>query len=551
VDSGEIPAPPLLALVGANNAGKSNMLRALDAFLTPGGAGVTESSFFDKSKSIIIEAAFADLSAAEQKTFKQYLFNGQLILRKEITLGVDGRSGKQKVETEYHGYLSRPKDWKLSVEAINEKEGTRPDWKRIAENCGLLEWVIGQDGKVTKKSYDEGVQKFLLSRDDIEFEEPKLGATQALGLQTNLLSRLPAFYLLPATADYSDEIDRRSTTTVFRRLMGELAERLLTTDPRFGKVEAALTTIRELFNEMPVPAAPAVGGQPQPEQRLAILGQIEAGLRDQVKRLMPSVQRVCLTVVLDEMKDFFSRGVTLKVDDGVLNDVLDKGHGMQRAMIFSLLQALIKNDAGKLLPGQAPPANGAPSIILAIEEPELYIHPQLQRLIYSVLCEFAKTDQVIYTTHAPTFVDVWNYESVMVVRKGNVAIGTKAHHCLAGVLGSPAEQKGFKLLNSFDLDANRLFFSEKIILVEGDQDQIGILAAARKLNLFSEFPEEIGVTIVIAGSKGEIPKFQKLLNAYKLPYAVWHEKDGHPDGHPENKAIIDVRWTPSLGQRID
>lgn len=540
VDSGLIPIPRLLALVGANNAGKSNILRAVDVFLTPGAGGVTESAFHDKSKPVLIEVTFDSLSAEEQREFRQYLFQGQLVLRKEIELEVDAKSGKTKASAEYHGYFTKPKDWWLSTEAVIEKEGQRPKWETIAQDHGILAEVTGADGKVNKASYEAGIKKILATRNDIQFEEPTLGKTQALGLQTNLLSRLPSFYLLPATADYSDEIDRRSTTTVFRRLMGELAERILKVDPRFEKVEAALKTIRELFNETPPDATAAASQETKPEERLKVLSEIEASLKDQVKRLMPSVQRVCLTVVMEEMKDFFSRGVTLKVDDGVLNDVLDKGHGLQRAIIFSLLQALIKNEAGKLLAGQTPPTNGAPSIILAIEEPELYIHPQLQRLIYGVLREFALTDQVIYTTHAPAFVDVWNYQNVSVVRKPSVTVGTKVHVCPNGTLGNETEKKGFKLLNSFDLDANRLFFAEKTILVEGVQDEIGILATARKLKLFEEFPEEIGFTIVEAGSKGEIPKFQKLLNAYKLPYVVWHEMDGNSATDVDNKAIIDL-----------
>lgn len=232
--------------------------------------------------------------------------------------------------------------------------------------------------------------------------------------------------------------------------------------------------------------------------------------------------------------------IALRVDDGVLNDVLDKGHGLQRAMIFSLLQALIKSDAGKLVPGQLAPKNGSPSIILAIEEPELYIHPQLQRVIFSVLREFSATDQVIYCTHAPSFVDVWNYSEVAVVKKDSVATGTKLHQCPAGVLGNETDKKGFQLLNSFDLEANRLFFAERVILVEGPQDYFAIVAAGRKKGVFKEFPEEVDHSVIVTGSKGEIPKFQKLLNAYKLAYVVLHEKDGRPDTDQDNEAIIDT-----------
>ncbi|HUA69232.1 MAG TPA: AAA family ATPase [Candidatus Saccharimonadales bacterium] len=346
VDSEPIPIPPLLALVGANNAGKSNILRALDVFLTAGAGGATESAFHDKSKPVVIEATFAALTADEQKEFKQYLFKGKLVLQKKITLEADTKSGKTKASAEYHGYFSKPKDWWLSTDGVIEKEGTpRPKWEKVAQDHGILADVTGADGKVNKTSYEAGIQKILASRNDIEFDEPTLGKTQALGIHPNLLSRLPSFYLLPATADYSDEIDRRSTTTVFRRLMGELAERILKTDPRFAKVETALKTIRELFNETPAEAKEAIAGAPKPEERLKVLSEIETSLKDQVKRLMPSVQRVCLSVVLEEMNDFFSRGVTLKVDDGILNDVLDKGHGLQRAIIFSLLQALIKTTA--------------------------------------------------------------------------------------------------------------------------------------------------------------------------------------------------------------
>src|SRR5579872_4249112 len=109
IDSGPIPVPAVLALVGANNAGKSNILRAVDVFLTPGGGGATEAAFYDKTKPVVIEATFASLSAEEQREFKQYLFNGKLVLRKEIALEIDAKTGKTKATAEYHGYFSKPK----------------------------------------------------------------------------------------------------------------------------------------------------------------------------------------------------------------------------------------------------------------------------------------------------------------------------------------------------------------------------------------------------------------------------------------------------------
>jgi hypothetical protein len=56
---------------------------------------------------------------------------------------------------------------------------------------------------------------------------------------------------------------------------------------------------------------------------------------------------------------------------------------------------------------------------------------------------------------------------------------------------------------------------------------------------FLELPDEIGLSIVVTGSKGEIPKFQRILNAFSLNYAVLMEMDGHDDQHRDNAAILD------------
>ena len=164
----------------------------------------------------------------------------------------------------------------------------------------------------------------------------------------------------------------------------------------------------------------------------------------------------------------------------------------------------------------------------------------MQRLVFGVLKEFSKTDQVLYTTHSPAFVDVTNYQCIGVVRKEDVNLGTCICQCPENVFGDPDERKTFMLLNAFSLQQNQLFFAQKIILVEGEMDLIAIIATGNKLGLFTEFPEERGYTVIVAGNKGAIPKFQRVLNAFTLPYVVLHEMDGQPEGEAQNKAIISL-----------
>lgn len=520
---------PLQALVGENNAGKSNILRALDCFLSPGAGGMDSADLNDPTQPAIIEAEFSGLSAGEKKRLRSYLIGDRILLQKKLTPEKDAKSGKTKIEVEYHGYQAEPKEWFLSTTKIEAKDG-RPKWKEIAEANGLLEYVKTADDKVTKASYEKGLAKYISEHDEVEYDAAELGKTQALGIPQNLLASLPEFYLLPGITDYSDEIDRRSSTTVFRRLMSDLADRIMRADARYVEIEAALAIVRHLLNP------PATGEE---AKRLESLGGVEVTLRDTIRKLMPSVQAVQLTVRVEETKEIFSNGVNIKIDDGVLTDVLDKGHGLQRSIVFALLQMLIKSkNQGK----------DARPIILAIEEPELYIHPHTQRLIYRVLMEFAGfvgdddtgtgTDQVLYTTHSPAFIDISRYERVCVIRK-ELASGTKSRQCEPDVLGSLAERKAFKLLTSFGLKHNELFFARDCVLLEGQEDEVGIIATARKLGRFKDLPDEIGLSIVVVEGKGDIPKFQKVLNAFGLSYGVLLELDGNPETHPQSAPIIE------------
>lgn len=528
--TGEVLLEPLQAFVGENNCGKSNLLRAVQCFLSSGTGDVEQDDFNDKTVPIIIECEFSDLTESESKRVRGYLLGKKILLRKELRLETDPKSGKVKVKAEYHGYKAEPTKACYSVRKIEEAE-KKPNWAKYAEEGGFLDAAKNAEGKVNKTSFSKALEAYLVDH-DVDYDTPELGDTQALGIPQNLLGVLPKFYMLPAITDYSDEIDRRSTTTVFRQLMGDLSERLLRSDPRYQDIDAALNRVRALLN-----SSQAEEGV----ERLEALGKIETQLRDTVKRLMPSVQGVQLSVDVEESRNIFSQGVTIKVDDGVLTDVLDKGDGMQRSLIFALLQMLIQATREKEGDGTER------SIILAIEEPELYIHPHCQRLVFGVLKAFAGVedegapkgkDQVLYATHAPAFVEIAHYERVAVVRKAHTAEGTKVRQCGEGVLGTPEDKAGFKLLTSFGLEHNEAFFARDVILVEGPNDKIGLIAAARKLNRIKDLPDELGLTIVECGSKGEVPKFQKILNAFGLTYGVLLELDGDPETDPQNAAII-------------
>lgn len=532
-DTGEVRVEPLQALVGENNSGKSNCLRALQCFLTSGAGGMEIQDFNIPDDPCLIECEFTGLNEDEIKRLRPYLLGDRVILRKELRIHDDEARGRKSVKAEYHGYQAEPRDLWLSLAKIEEKHGARPKWDDIFAAHDLPEYFRNAEGKVNKTSYKAGLERYL-AENDVEYDDPRLGETHALGIPQNLLSALPELYLLPAITDYSDEIDRRSSSTVFRRLMADLSDRIMSADPRHQELEEALSRVRALLNHVEEEGAP---------ERLEALGGVEASLRDVMKKLMPSVASISLEVQVEASKDIFARGVTIRVDDGVLTDVLDKGHGMQRSVVFSLLQMLIGAARRR---GEG----GCRPIILAIEEPELYIHPHCQRLIFRVLREFAGigddeaeaegSDQVIYTTHSPAFIEVWNYQRIGLVRKLDLATGTTVAQAERGVLGDPNDRKVFKTLTCFGLRHNEVFFARDAVIVEGPEDEIAVIATARKLGRIAELPDEIGVSIVVTNGKGDVPKFQKVLNAFGLQYGVMLEMDGKGDADAENARIQEL-----------
>ena len=117
-------------------------------------------------------------------------------------------------------------------------------------------------------------------------------------------------------------------------------------------------------------------------------------------------------------------------------------------------------------PEDAVPEGGAPaqtdqrlpSLVLAIEEPELYQHPSRQRHLASILLRLAsgaipgvaKKTQVMYTTHSPLFVGLDRFEQLRLLRKEDHAAGlpritkvTKAGlEGIAGELWTAGGQQG-------------------------------------------------------------------------------------------------------------
>lgn len=505
--------PQMLALVGENNAGKSNILNAINVFLSAGSGGINETDFNNIEEPIIITCKFEVNSIGLKKIWKPYMINDDLILEKHIWIEKDTNENIIGIKNEFHGYQAEPRDWYLSIKKIKEKLGDRPKWKDIVTENNLPDYFL-KESTCNKEIYTQGVAKYI-NENDVVYDNPDISETQALGFQSKAVSNLPRFYLLSSSANYTDETDRRSSTSTFRMLMSDLTDRIIKKDEKYSKIEEALKTVNDLLNENK--------DEDNNDTRLPALSSIEDKIKELLTKIMPSVERVKLKVNTEDVSTIFSKGVELKINDGVETDVTLKGHGLQRCVIFTLLQALILNSRRELVSGDEVVTEDHP-IILAIEEPELYIHPQLGKLFYDVLKAFSERDQVIYTTHSPRFIDVYEYESIAIIKKDKIK-GTQLSNCNLRAFEGLTDKKVFRGLTQLNSDVNEMFFARKVIVVEGPEDKIAVTETAKKLQKIDVRPEEIDTTIIVAGGKPAIPFFARVLNAFEIKYCVLHDLD--------------------------
>ena len=521
----EIPITDIHAFIGENNTGKSNLIRAVSILTAAGSAELSGEDFNNPEQPIIIRAKFTRLTDAEKLRWRPYLVSGNLVLEKHFSLEKDERSGKIRVGTEFHGYKSEPTATFLSIAKIEaEAGGGRVNWVDLVTTNSLPEYFL-REGRCTKPQYQTGLQRYL-GENEVEYDEPNLSATQALGLPSNVVAWLPQIHILKAITDYSREIEKRSTSTIFRKLMADLFERMLQSDPKYLEILNSLKSIHALLNRTP----------DVPGNRMSSIDLVENTLTVFLRNLMPSVQQVSMAVSLGELKDMFSAGVELKINDGVETGVLLKGDGLQRCLVFSLLHSLIQIERMEPIGSTSSPMTEHKSIILCIEEPELYIHPQLCKLFYDVMVEFSKNDQVIYTTLSPLFIDAYECGNISIVRKVNEVVGTEVRPHDPQKLAGLKDDQVFKCLARLNTTVNEMFFARKVLLVEGPEDEIAVVAVLLEEGKIKNRVEEIGWSIVNTGGKGNIKSFQRILNSFAIPYTVLHDSDLFEGMNPDSRA---------------
>ena len=169
-------------------------------------------------------------------------------------------------------------------------------------------------------------------------------------------------------------------------------------------------------------------------------------------------------------------------------------------------------------------AFGVRGLVLLIEEPELYLRPQAQRYLYRLVREFSSGgNQVIYSTHSPSFLNVARLDELVFVERIPDS-GTRAAQPKPV---TPDED--FRVLTEFDAVRSELFLARAAVLVEGQTEKLALPFVFAALGYD---PDREAISIVECGGKPNIPLFARICRAVGVPFLVVHDSDARPGRKP-------------------
>lgn len=154
--------------------------------------------------------------------------------------------------------------------------------------------------------------------------------------------------------------------------------------------------------------------------------------------------------------------------------------------------------------------------ILAVEEPEAHLHPVLQRLLYSEVLQRSETS-VIFSTHSTHITSIAPVNSVVHLGR-NEDEGTQVTSSTTLEL---EENDRHDLERYLDARRGELYFGAGVILVEGIAEEYLIPRFAELLGL----PLDYHQIVVCNVNSAHFSPYVKLLNALAIPWCLITDGD--------------------------
>ena len=513
------------SIIGANNCGKSTLLRAIEIFLNQDKPTDSDWSKGFEKEEIVISGIFTDIQDWERDVsgVAGIIQNDQIQLRVRYDIGTKKANYEAYLEIESFDGIDFNCNWKdVSKEISDElKElgiNSAADWKTTANKERIKQLLRDRRPEIVSKL-------------DAQW------TSENISIDAALKQALPRVEIIPAVRDASDDAKPQAKTT-FGKLLNSIIMPAIQKTPEYEELNVAVKKLSKILRS-------------KKEEETAI-PEISKMVEDITNRMTDLVDiKAILDLGNPETEKIIGASAVLRLDDGIETDISYQGHGVQRALIFSLIE-LIANQNNIVKKEEKDQIRAT---IILYEEPELFLHPHLMRRLKDSLIKISQKHawQVVISTHSPFLINVVdNPKSLILTRK--VTEMTPIIHQLTEDPFTDESKVALRAALDFHPTVAEAFFAKKVVLVEGDTE-MAVFKHSNEIYLKFGISHDnfYNTTVVSCGGKWTIPAIALYLNKLAIPYRVIHDCDAkgrtqaeldaielNIDPYKANKKILDI-----------
>jgi putative ATP-dependent endonuclease of the OLD family len=367
-------------------------------------------------------------------------------------------------------------------------------YPEVADADSAAALTTQKDAKVLISEYIGQLPKDAFKEDDIPLPT---------GIDNSIRALLPEPVYIPAVKDLSDDLKTKESTS-----FGKLLKILL------NVIESDLTEAADTFDSLRRKLTRIRGDDGSVvDERMTKVRDIEQAIQSNLEETFRDVS-IELEIPPPEIRSVLSNA-SIVADDGVRGPVEDKGDGFKRAITFSILRSYVQLSQSSDWQSESnAKAATDERFLFLFEEPELYLHPRAQNILFDALALIAERHQVVVTTHSPLFFSADQTTTFIKMAKRRNEDHQRAFGKSVPIdLTDLAEKDKFQII-SFET-SNLAFFSDKIILVEGDSELIVLPHVAKLLNDGWDF-KTTSTSLVKVNGKGSFQRYREFFERFSV-----------------------------------
>lgn len=526
-----IEASPFVCLIGENNSGKSSFLLALSLFFS--GTSLSKNDFYNEDEKVTIDVTFDEITEGDllRLTSDQAERIKQIIVQNSLTLvrvyELNGKSNllcrqlapiEERYKQPFIDALLKGKNKLDLLQVLKET---------YHENKEEFEGINTQTAAKSK------LQEIIQLLPDIKKEKALFPLPT--GMEASIKNLLPEPIYITAVKDFKDDVKVRETTS-FGKLLGILLNLI----EQEENVLNAWQALDQLFDKM----NKTVGEDgTAKDNRFKQIKEVEETVAGILNTNFPNVN-IEIKIPKPELKQILSNALLI-IDDGVPGQIESKGDGLKRSVTFALLRAYV--ELNKKNKSQKVQENSNTSVVsptphpyvFLFEEPELYLHPSAQRILFDALQKLTvNQNQVFVSTHSPLFFSPEATGTFVKLRKVSIA-----HHKPFTDVSCVNLIRDFAAKDVFQIvcfeNNSAAFFANQVLLVEGDCDQIYIKGIAKCLNAEWDFDSK-NIPVIRIDGKGNVKRFKSFFEKFNIKVSVLLDADAMIDGFEKLDVATDI-----------